>query len=135
MGRAHLNNLLLLFTILSMVAEVVVAGGEEGTLSSDHTTNMGTAMSKVFASATKLTDCNFMIWYAGFLTVLVGLAGDPWSRLLQVLELIQAQLHNAQENIEHGIATSLFKMTDRAAFQKSEEWKMKLSVLLLSRCL
>ena len=128
MGRTHLNNLLLRVMILSMVAEVVVAVGEEGIMPNDHTTNMAT-MSKAFASATKLTECNFMIWYAGFLTVLVGLAGDPWSRLLEVLELILAQLHQAQENIEHGIATTLFKMRDRATFQTSEEWKK------VNRCL
>ena len=64
----HLN-LLLLFLILNMVAEGVVAGGEES-MSSGHS-NAGPVLSKAFASATKLTEHNYMEWYVIFL------AGGP----------------------------------------------------------
>ena len=83
----HYARLLLAFTILSMVAKAVYAGGE--TASSSDNGNGVTAMSKAFAASTKLSETNYMIWYAGLLTVLLGVTTDPYSKLMELLERIQ----------------------------------------------
>ena len=66
-------------------------------------------MSKAFATSTKLSETNYMIWYAGILTVLLGVTFEPYAKLMKVLELIQNRMHNSIEVIYNGIGTHVFK--------------------------
>ena len=111
--------------VLSMVAVEVFAVGDSS--KAPETTNGGAsataAMSKAFAICTKLSDNNYMIWYAGILTVLVGVTVEPFTRVLEVLETIKDQLHNSLGGIETGIATTLFKLGSAAELKASNAWK------------
>ena len=81
LGRVKVRPLLYLI-ILVMVAEVVIGGDPS---SSTDNANGATAMSKAFATSTKLSETNYMIWYAGILTVLLGVTIEPYARLMKVL--------------------------------------------------
>ena len=58
LGRIKLRPLLLV-VILVMVAEVVTGGDPS---SSADNANGATAMSKAFATSTKLSETNYMVW-------------------------------------------------------------------------
>ena len=107
-----LTRILLGLTILSMVAEVVDAG--EPTSATSHDNGGGSAMSKAFAVSTKLSETNYMVWYAGILTVLLGITVEPYGKLMEVFETIQAQMHNTLDVIERGISAALFKLNNVA---------------------
>ena len=114
LGRVKLRPLLFV-VILIMVAEVVNGGDP----SSSDNANGATAMSKAFATSTKLSEVNYMIWYAGILTVLLGVHFEPYAKLMKLLELIQNRMHNSIEVIYNGIGTHMFK---GAPFKDSEAW-------------
>ena len=122
----HYARLLLAFTIFSMVAEAVYAGGE--TASSSDNGNGVTAMSKAFAASTKLSETNYMIWYAGLLTVLLGVTTDPYSKLMELLERIQNDLNKTMDHLYVIIGAALFKESPNT-YMNSDNWKMLDKVL------
>ena len=123
---SYSDRLLIAFMILSMVAERVY-GVEPSTSSDNGNGNGGTAMSKAFATSTKLSETNFMIWYAGILTVLLGVTIDPYSKVMQVLERVQNELHKTLDQVYIVIGSSVFSKI--ASFRGSDEWKLLDKVL------
>ena len=109
--------LLLYLVILSMVA-VAVMGGDPSTPSDSG--NGATAMAKSFATSTKLSETNYAIWYAGILTILVGMTVEPYAKMLKILEALQVQLHNTMEVIENGLGRLFY--SNAADFKTKEPW-------------
>ena len=112
-------SILMILTILSMVAEVVFCVDPSSSSSSDNV-NGATVMSKAFATSTKLTETNYMIWYAGLLTVLLGVTVAPYNQLMALLEFVQAQLHHTMDALE----TSIGAMMKNASFKQTDGWKV-----------
>jgi len=116
-----LTRILLGLTILSMVAVEVDAG--EPTTPTSHGNGGGSAMSKAFAVSTKLSETNYMVWYAGILTVLLGITVEPYAKLMEVFETIKVQMHNTLDVIERGISAAVFKLNTVAELRANDLWK------------
>ena len=98
-----LYRLILFYTIFSMVAEVVMGTGDGGTSKSGssgaNANSNAMTLIKALASATKLTDTNYIAWFAGLVTVLMGFTGDPFDKLQEVIEKLQGYLTDSLEDI------------------------------------
>ena len=108
-----------------MVAEEV--NGGEASSSSDNGNGV-TAMSKAFAASTKLSETNYMIWYAGILTVLLGVTTDPYSKLMELLERIQNDLNKTMEHLYVIIGADLYKDAP-TTYKNTDSWKLLDKVL------
>ena len=115
-------HLIQIHLILNMVAEVVICTGD-GTSSKD--SNPGTILGKAMAHATKLTDTNYTVWYAGILTVLVGFSGDPYEKLMKVLEVMKKHMQHSLTIIESKIVQEVLGkgIPEIATSKSSEEYQ------------
>ena len=108
-----------------MVAEVVFCG--EPSSSTDNNGNGASAMAKAFAASTKLSETNYMVWYAGLLTVLLSVTIDPYAKIMQLLERIQHQLHKTMSDLEVSIGATFF--SSDSDYKSKDLWKMLDKVL------
>jgi hypothetical protein len=94
--------------ILSMVAVQVLSTGSESGKESKVFEQSASSFAKAFSTATKLDKGNYTIWIAGMLTLLIGMQGEVYEKLLLVMKGLQDKLHKQLVDIKKDACKILF---------------------------